>query len=215
MEITKTCAIRRRVLCPETSESNRSDLVYFSSDDNEESVASRWKSLCLQHSFSDCQLADYLLLLYQGDRIPDGLIPFLSFLMILLLGKEPAYDSASFAANFILLFSVKLGVHTFKEALGRMPMIPQGAIAAKQFLLHVSGKPLDALARVQYKNKKQVPESIFLPTSTSFLGSADDWIQVYDDVATTALECCRHLFFQDLDLENPYLLQLQTALRSP
>lgn len=212
MEITKTCAITRRVLCPKTSESNRSDLVYFSSDDNEESVASRWKSLCLEHSFSDCQLADYLLLLYQGDRIPDGLMPFLSFLMILLLGKEPAYDSASFAANFILLFSIKLGVHTFKEALGRMPMIPQGAIAAKQFLLHVSGKPLDALARVQYKNKKQVPESIFLPTSTSFLGSADDWIQVYDDVATTALECCRRLFFQDLDLENPYLLQLQTAL---
>lgn len=213
MEITKTCAIARRVLCPKTSANNRSDLVYFSADANEESVVSRWKSLCQEHSLSDCQLAEQLLLLYQGKTISVKLVPFLSFLMILLLGKEPAYDSASFAANFILLFSIKLGVHSFEEALSRMPMIPQGAIAAKQFLLHVSGKPLDALSRVQYKDKKQVPESTFLPTSASFLGSANDWIQVYDNVATTALECCRRLFFKDIDPENPHLLQLQTDLK--
>lgn len=213
MEITKTCAIARRVLCPITSESNRSDLVYFSSDEKEESVVSRWRSLRQEHSLSDRQLAGCLLLLYQGNKVPDELMPFLSFLMILLLGKEPSYDSASFAANFILLLSIKYGVHTFEEALSRMPMIPQGAIAAKQFLLHISGKPLDALSRVQYKDKKQVSESIFLPTSNSFLGSANDWIQVYDDVATTALECCRRLFFQDLDPENPHLLQLQTDLK--
>lgn len=214
MEITKTCAISRRVLYPTTSENNRSDLVYFSSDDKEESVVSLWKSLCKKYSLSDRQLVDYLLLLYKGEKIPKDLMPFLSFLMVLLLGKEPAYDSASIAANFILLFSIKLGIHSFEEALSRMPMVPQGAIAAKQFLLHVSGIPLDALARVQYKDKKQVPESTFLPTSVSFLGSANDWIQVYDDVATTALECCRCLFFQDLDPENSHLLQLKKNLES-
>lgn len=213
MEVTKTCAISRRVLCPKVSESNRLDLVYFSQDSQEESVVSRWNQLCHQHSLSDHQLADHLLSLYRGDEIPAPFIPFLAFLMILLLGKEPAYDSASFAANFILLLSVKLGVHTFEEALRSMPMIPQGAIAAKQFLLHVGEKPLDALSRVQYKDKKQVAESVFLPTSTAFLGSANSWIQTYDDVATTALECCRRLFFQDISPENPYLMQLLKDLK--
>lgn len=212
MEITKACAIARRVLCPTISASSRSDLVYFSLDSDEESVVSRWKLLCQQNNLSDRQLANHLLSLYQGNEIPMEFRPFLSFLMILLLGKEPMYDSASFAANFILLLSIKLGVHTFEEALRKMPMIPQGAIAAKQFLLHVSGKPLDVSVRVQYKDKKQVPESTFLSTSTSFLGLAHDWIQVYDDVATTALECCRRLFFQDHDLDNPSFVQLQTDL---
>lgn len=214
MEITKTCAIARRVLCPKTKEGNREDLVYFSSNSNEESVLSRWKSLCIENRLSDAQLAADLLLLYQGQKAPDEFAPFLSFLMVLLLGKEPAYDTASFAANFILLFSVKLGVQTFEEALLKMPMIPQGAIASKQFLLHVSGKPLDSLSRVQYKDKKRVAESSFLPISGSFLGSADDWIQVYDDVATTAIRCCRHLFFQGFDPKNPHLLELQEELKS-
>lgn len=214
MEVTKTCAISRRVLCPKTSQNNRPDLVYFSQDIQEESVVSLWNQLCHQHPLlSDCQLADYLLSLYKGDAVPDHLIPFLAFLMILLLGKEPAYDSASFAANFILLLSIKLGVHTFEEALRGMPMIPQGAIAAKQFLLHVGEKPLDALSRVQYKDKKHVAESVFLPTSNAFLGSADSWIQIYDNVATTALECCRRLFFKDISPENPHLMELLSNLK--
>lgn len=213
MEITKTGSIARRVLCPGSLEGNRTDLVYFSASPNEQSVVSCWKSLCKENSLSDSQLVDYLLLLHEGKQIPDKLRPFLAFLMVLLLGKEPAYDSASFSANFILLLSVKHGVRSFEEALSRMPMIPQGAIAAKQFLLHVSGKPLDVCSRVQYKDKTQVPKSTFLPTSASFLGSANNWIQVYDNVATEAIKVCRRLFFKGIDPTNSDLVQLRTELQ--
>lgn len=213
LEITKTCAITRRVLCPEIAENNRRDLVYFSSNGEEDSVVSQWKVLCEKHGLSDRELANILLSLYSGEDCHKDFKPFLSFLIVLLLGKEPSYDAASFAANFIMLFSVKLGLYTFEEALKEMPLIPQGAIAAKQFLLHVRGIPLDASARVQYKDKTSVPESSFLPIATAFMGSAHVWIRKYSDVAKTAKLCCRHLFLKDLDLNHTALQQLLNDLK--
>lgn len=194
LEISKTCKVARRVFCPNT-EGQREDLVYRSSNPSEKTVVSEWKALCGEYSLSDSELATKLLSLHRGEIIEEPLRPFLSFLVVLLLGKEPAYDTASIPSNFIILSSVALGIRSFEEALESMPMIPQGAVAAKQYLLHVSRQPLDALARIQYKDKKQVKESSFLPTSSTFLGSADSWITVYDSVATTAIECCRALFF--------------------
>jgi hypothetical protein len=218
MDITKTCVVSRRVYYPSNlsqviGENERVDWVYFSSASNQNSVASYWKSLCQVHGFLDEQLADYFLAFYQGQQIPElEAIPdvkgFLAFLAVLLFGKEPAYDSASIAANFILLLSVKLGIKTFEKALEEMPMISRGAISAKQFLLHVSGKPLDSIAHVQYKNPDEVTPSIFLPSAATFLGSANDWLQIYESVGTTAIACCRHLFFKNVNPENPDLLDL-------
>jgi hypothetical protein len=201
-EISKTCAISRRVLCPDTSENHRKDLVYFSSKEGDESVVTRWNSLKAQKGLSDAQLAEALLSLYRGEIIDQELVHFLSFLVVLLLGKEPFFDAASHVANYILLMSVKLKLNSFEEALKVMPMIPQGAIASKQFLLHVSDKILDSTARVQYKDNKAVKPSSFLAFSGYFLGSAREWIQVYDDVATIAHDCCRQLFFKGLFPDN-------------
>lgn len=207
MEVTKTCAVSRRVLCPQIAGGNREDLVYSSDNDKDETVVSRWKSYCQQYRLSDAEMASFLLNLFAGrpvpclfedEAVPQALLPFLSFLMVLLLGKEPAYDSASHAANFILLWSVKLRIKSFEDALKAMPLIPEGAIAAKQFMLHVSDAPLDAISRTQYKDPKRIPKSGFLPALNTFLGPARDWIQKYDDVVTVAIECCRVMLFPQL-----------------
>lgn len=208
MEVTRTCAISRRVLCPQIAAGNREDLVYFSENDRDETVVSRWKYYREQYRLSDSKMASFLLNLFAGrpvvpclfedEAIPQDLLHFLSFLMVLLLGKEPAYDSASHAANFIMLWSVKLGIKSFEGALKAMPLIPEGAIAAKQFMLHVSDAPLDAISRTQYKDPKRIPNSGFLPTLNTFLGPAREWIQKYDDVATVAIKCCRVMLFPQL-----------------
>lgn len=199
--LEKSCAVMRRLDFPKSNDADRTDLPYFH-EGSKPSVAKKWEEICQRHQLSDSQLADLFLKLYREGsieahaEIKDFLIP----LVILLMGKEPALDRASLIANFILIFSVQLGITTFPEALESMPVIPQGGVSAKQFLLHTSDHPIDTLSGVQYRNNTtDLPSSHYLPTISSFIGRADDWIQKYDDVATVAVQCCQRLLIRPKD----------------
>jgi hypothetical protein len=213
--LEKSCAVMRRLQFPTSNPADRTDLPYFD-EQPKPSVAKRWLEICQKYSYTDSSLADLFLKLYREGSIDanDEVKQFLVPLVILLMGKEPALDRASLLANFILIFSVKLGINSFSDALQSMPVIPQGGVSAKQFLLHTSKHPIDALSGVQYKNKSQLLPNHFLPTVSSFVGRADDWIQKYDDVATTAVQCCQRLFVGPIDESDPRFIQFKQQLET-
>lgn len=195
--LEKSCSIFRRLDFPVSKKDERPDLPYF--DKEGDSVEKRWRSICQECKLSDAQLANRFFSLYingtldknENPKIKEFLVP----LIILLMGKEPAMDRSSLAANFILLLAVRFGIISFSQALKDMPMIPQGAISAKQFLLYMSGHPLDTISGVQFKkDPRRVLPSYFLPTVATFVGTANDWAEKYDGVATFAVKCCQRLF---------------------
>jgi len=214
--LEKSCAVMRRLHFPTSNPSDRTDLPYFD-EQPKPSVNNRWNEICQKHGYTDSSLADLFLKLYREGSIdaPVEVKQFLAPLVILLMGKEPALDRASLLANFILFFSVKLGINSFSDALQSMPVIPQGAVSAKQFLLHTSEHPIDSLSGVQYKNKsKHLLPNHFLPTVSSFVGRADDWIQKYDDVATNAVQCCQRLFVGPIDENDPRFVEFKQQLEN-
>jgi hypothetical protein len=192
----KSCAVSRRLHFP-ASGNQRTDLTYFA-EKGSDCIANRWLAIRGKYRLRETELAQKCLKLYTEGALDSNEEPeikqFLVPLVILLMGKEPALDRSSLAANFILLLSVKLGMCSFAKALKSMPMIPQGAVSAKQFLLHITEHSLDAISGVQYKDHKTILRSYFLPTVAAFIGTARDWTEKYDDVATIAVECCQKIF---------------------
>ncbi|MDX8430288.1 MAG: hypothetical protein SNF33_00525 [Candidatus Algichlamydia australiensis] len=214
LKIGKSGDISRRVYCPSETSQKREDLPYRKGKNNDISILSKWDELKKLRKTTDAFLAKSLLKLYQGEDCGEDYKPLLPFLVILILGKEPAYDTASIAANYIMLLSVELGIWSFKEAIDKMPLVPQGAIAGKQFLLHVSNHPLDTSAKVKYKRNSKVPKSVFLVSSGTFIGSARNSILAYREVATTAMQCCRHLLSKSLIGHDESIEHLKRELKN-
>lgn len=196
--------------------SERKDLTYFSTEKEKDSVLERWQNIARVSKLSDAALAGYCIKLYSEGSvdIDPNIKNFLVPLVVLLLGKEPALDNASVVSNFLLLKSVEMGVCSFQEALKTMPMIPQGAVSAKQFLLHVTSRPLDFFSGVQYKKSKTIKPSYFLTHSESVVGRAEEWIERYDDVITICVRCCTKMlqagdYWKEAD---PEIVKLQEIL---
>ncbi len=205
--IEKSCAIARRVLL------ENSDLPYFSKDQDADSVLKRWQGIISKYSLTDKDLATMCLNLFENGSLQahEEIKSFAAFLVVLLLGKEPALDRASLVGNFIMLQSVKMGIRSFEDALNKMPMIPGGAVAVKQFILHTTAYSLDAVSWVRPSRK--IEESYYLPYTNSLLGSAEDWLQKYDNVATAAVECCAKILESiPLDETDPKILNLKDIL---
>ncbi|MBS0615487.1 MAG: hypothetical protein JSR58_02925 [Verrucomicrobia bacterium] len=209
-------AIARRLQFPVTGTTSRTDLVYFSSKPQEDSVEKRWNSIKTQFGKTDIDLANDCLALMRLGHIqaPQPIKQFLVPLVILLFGKEASVDPASIFSNYILMLSVSLGLMSFCKALETMPMIPRGAISAKQFLLHVTHHPVDSLSHVQHKDTKNVQRSYYLPHTQNIVGNADKWTQKYDDVVTAAIACAGELLKQQafLSLANPDVAKLKELL---
>lgn len=206
--LEKSAALTRRVFTVD-----QNDLPYLSKQ-SPNSVIKQWSALAAKYNLTDQQLANYCLEFYSKGHIEahQEIKEFVAFLVILLLEKETALDKASLLANFILLYSVKLDLQSFKKALKTMPLIPGGAVAIKQFILHITQRDLDCVAWVE--PSKKLESNYFLTCQKDFVGPAEEWIDKYDDVTTMAVECCVELLAQSplLSEADPEIAELKHLL---
>lgn len=210
----KTGVIARRLQFPYVE--GKKDLVYFSEDVERSSVINCWNKLSQDFSLSDSEMATYCLELYTKGHTEAAaeIKQFLVPLVLLLLGKEPALDRASLLSNYILFKAVNLGLYTFKEALEMMPMVPSGAVSAKQFLLHLIDRPIDSMTYVQSGRSKEKGLSYYLTHANDILGKAADWIDKYDIVTSVASRCSveRLSALDPVPTNDPVLNKLKTIL---
>ena len=204
--------VSRRVNFPKAI---RPDLPYFKTD---ESIETNWQTLKEKNNLDDKRLARLCLELYEmgHTQTNEDVKYFIAPLVLLLFGKEPSLDRASNLCNYVLFLCVQEGIFSFKKALKLMPMIPQGAVAAKQFLSHVAQLPLDWFSNVQCdKDPKRILPSYFLPYMKEFLGSAADWIEKYDNVVTAFIKYSVHILKNSSQLvSQAHLEKLQQILQT-